>query len=324
MINRRSACLSVAALLAAGPDLSRAQAAPGLSDWPRKTIRILCGSPAGGLIDQIGRLVGTRLAERLGQAVVVENRVGSGGVIAAQELARAQPDGHTLIVQPTAPLLIAPRIRPLSYGVADFEPIAKLAAAYGLISTRNDAPFNTYAEFVRMARENPRKYTFAAYGEGSMTYLAAAALHKQAGIEVVYVPYNGSKDAIVDLVGGRIDLMYDTPTLLLVKAGKLKALAASPVSIKEIPDVSSLSEQGFSRVSNGWFGMFAPKSTPAAVIRRLSTEIQAILDDPQVNEIWSQYGLYSDYEDTATFVRSIREDSVDMERAIKEFNIKVS
>lgn len=321
MINRRSACLSTLAVLAGGPDLASAETA---SDWPRKRIRLLCGSPAGGLIDQIGRMVGSKLAQRLGQPVLVENKVGSGGVIAAQELVRAQPDGYTLIVQPTAPLLIAPRIRPSSYGAEDFEPIAKLAAAYGLISTRNDSPFNTYAEFVKMAKVNPRKYTFAAYGEGSMTYLFAAALHKQAGIELVYVPYNGSKDAIVDLVGGRIDLMYDTPTLPLVKAGKLKALAASPVRIKQIPDVASLAEQGFSPVDNGWFGLFAPKSTPASIVRRLSMEVKGILDDPEIDEVWATSGIYSDYEDTGAFIRSIRKDSAYLERAIKDFNIKVN
>lgn len=306
MIDRRSIFIAGGAGLALSAVGAHAQA----SKWPERPLKFITPYPPGGLSDQSTRYVADRVAKLIGQPVIVENKPGAGATLGTEYAARAAPDGYNFFVGPTATVCVSPWMRKVNFTIDDFVPVAKLTSSYGLISTRKDAPFNDYREFVAAAKAAPGKYTFATNGVGSIVHLTAILLHKKAGIELVHIPYKGSMESMTDLIGGRIDLMYDPVTAPRVRDGILKGLAVTnAVRYPMLPDLTTLKEQGFDLDSRSWFGLFAPKGTSADIVAKLSGEVKKVMAGPTVRADMLIASMYPDYQDAEAFGRRAHEDS---------------
>ena len=326
MASRRSVC--VAALsgltgLAASANRAAAQSIGSAGNWPDKPIRFVTPYPPGGLSDQITRFAADRISRSLGKPIIVDNKPGAGASLGTEFAARSAPDGYTFFVAPTAAVAILPWLRRVNFTLADFEPIAKLTSSYGLVTARKDAPFNTFKELVAAAKAEPGKFTFATNGVGTIVHLTGVLLHKQAGIQLVHVPYKGSMESMTDLLGGRIDVMYDPVTLPRVKAGELKGLATTnPERNPEVPNVFTLKEQGFDIDARSWFGLFAPRGIPQTIAARMAAEAQKAMSSPGARQQLLTSALYPDYEGPAEFSSRVRTDSIFFRDIIQKENIK--
>ena len=225
----------------------------------------------------------------------------------------------------TATLTIAPWLRKLNYSVDSFVPVAKIASSYGLITAQKNAPFSNYKEFVAAAKANPGKYSFATNGVGSVVHLTAVLLHKQAGIDVLHVPYKGASESMNDLIGGRVTLMYDPATAPRVKEGTLKGLATtSSIRNPELPNLPTLKEQGFAiPYSGSWFGIFAPKGTPGEIVNKMAGFVKQALESPGVREQLQHSALYPDFEGPADFGKQVRADAEILREVIQKEGIKL-
>jgi len=316
-IVRRQFCaaLCASALL---PAVSRAQS------WPAQPLQFITPYPPGGLADQLTRFLADSIAKELGQTVIVTNKPGAGATLGTEFAARSAPDGYHFFVTPMATVTIAPWLRKVNYTLDDFVPIAKLASSYGLISTHNNAPWNTYREFVNAAKSNPGKYSFASNGVGSVVHLTAARLHAQAGIDVTHIPYKGSTESMNDLIGGRIDVMYDPVTLPRIKEGRLKALATTIAARNpELPDVPTLGEQGFTIATESWFGLFAPKGTPAAIVERMSAAARNAMATPDAKQTLLLASMYPDFEEPGLFLERVQRNNTAFRDVIRAANIQL-
>jgi tripartite-type tricarboxylate transporter receptor subunit TctC len=313
------------ALLLAGLALAAAGAPAQAAGWPDRPIKLVVPYPAGGNADAIGRWAAERLSAALGQPVVVENRAGAGATIGAQHVARSPADGYTLLLAPTAVVAITHHLRKVPYDPdADFAPVASISSSYGIVAARKDLPASTMPELIALARKEPGKLTFGSAGTATATHLSGEIVHHKAGIKVLHVPYKGSAPALNDLVGGSIDLIYDPVALAQVKAGNVKALAAtSAVRHPDLPDVPTLKEQGLDVPGGSWFGLFAPKGTPADVVARLSAELERAVAAPGTREALLRFSQYPDFQGPAAFADRIRQDSATYRDLIRDAGIKV-
>lgn len=264
--------------------------------YPTKPLRVVVPQPPGGGFDVVGRLLADRLGKALGQGAVVENRPGSGTLVGTDLVAKAAPDGYTLLVGSVSNLALNPGLyRNLPYdSLRDFEPVG-LAVAYSYtLVARKDLPFNNLRELIAYAKANPKKLSFASGGSGSGQHVLAAALWNLAGVEVVHVPYRGAQAAYQDLLGGRVDVFFDlSPTARpQVEAGNLKALAVSgSARLPFHPEVPTLAEAGVANIElESWFGLFAPAKTPPELLERLRTELARIVQAPDLIETFRKAG----------------------------------
>ncbi|UUZ66172.1 tripartite tricarboxylate transporter substrate binding protein (plasmid) [Polaromonas sp. P1-6] len=314
------ALLPLAALL----PLLASPAALAQAPWPNKPVRMIVPYPAGGNSDAIGRFVAQKLAVALGQAIVVENKAGAGATIGTEAAARAPGDGYTFLLAPTAVFAITPHLRKVPYEpFADFIPVAKLTGSYSIATARKDAPFNTVKELVAAASKAPGKYTFGSAGAATATHLAGEMINFKTGIKMLHVPYKGSAEALADLVGGRIDMIYDPVSLTQVKSGNVKAIGVlSNTRHPELPNVPTLREQGYDIDTRSWFGLFAPKGTPHAVVERTAAEVEKILKSDEVRGALLKMSQYPDYVGPAAFADQIKQDSVFFKDLITRANIR--
>jgi len=291
MISRRS----LTSALAAGW-LGSAMAPASAQAYPTRGLRVVVPQPPGGGFDRVGRLLAERLATALGQSVVVENRPGSGTLVGTDLVAKAAPDGYTLLVGSVSNLALNPGLYPnLPYdSLRDFEPVG-LAVSYSYtLVARKDLPFNSLRELVAHAKANPRKLTYASGGNGSGQHVLAAALWNLAGVELVHIPYRGAQAAYQDLLGGRVDLFFDlSPTARpQVASGNLKGLAVSGVGrLPFHPDIPTITETGVADLAlESWFGLFAPSRTPPEALQRLRTELGRIVQAADLVDTFRQSG----------------------------------
>ena len=318
-ITRRSFCQAAAASL----PLPHAAAWAQAKAWPERPIRFITPYPPGGLSDQVTRFAADRIGRSLGTQVIVENKPGAGATLGTEAGARAAPDGYSFLVAPTAAVAVAPWLRKVNFTAEDFTPVAKLVSAYGLVAARRDAPFADYREFIAAAKAAPGKYTFASNGVGSIVHLTGVLLHKQAGINVVHVPYKGSVESMTDVLAGRVDVMYDPVTLPRVKSGELKGLVSTSAERNpELPQVPSMRELGLDIDTRSWFGLFAPKNTPADIVARVAEAAGKAVNDPGARQQLQASALYPDFEGPAAFARRLREDSAFFRELIQRENIK--
>lgn len=323
MINRRSLCVSAAAGLGLAGLRAGAQTSASTRQWPEKPLHFICAYPPGGLSDQITRYVGERIARAVGQPVIVENKPGAGALVGTAYAAHLPPDGYNFFVAPTATVCVSPWLRKVNFALDDFVPIAKISSTYGLITARKDAPFSNYREFVAAARAAPGKFTWGSNGVGSIVHLTGVLLHKQAGIDVVHVPYKGSVEAMMDLLAGRIDVMYDPVTQPRVKDGSLKGLGmTNPERNPQLPNVPTLKEQGFDFDGRSWFGLFAPHGTAPEIVARMASETQKMLAVPSARSDLLISSMYPDFEGPAEFARRVHADSEFFRDIIQKENIK--
>ena len=264
-----------------------AGAAPALAQtYPSKPVRVVVPYPAGGGIDILSRLVGQRLAQKFGQSVVIENKPGAGTLVAAETVARAAPDGHTLMVTTDATISINPYLyAKLPYDpVKDFVPVTQLVFLNQLLVANATLPVSNLKELIAHAKANPGKLNYASYGVGSQPHLAMEIFKSQSGADIVHVPYKGIPQAVPAAIAGEVQLTFSgaASTQAHLKAGRLKALAiGGSARLALLPEVPTFAEQGFADVpANAWFGLFAPAGTPREVIALLHAEVTRILKEP--------------------------------------------
>ena len=255
--------------------------------YPVKPIRIVVPYPAGGGIDIISRVLGERLTQRLGQPVLIDNRPGGGTLLAADLVAKAAPDGYTLMITTDSTITINPHLYTrLPYDpVKDFVPVTQLLLLNQLLLANPAVPAGNLRELIAYAKANPGKLNYASYGSGSQPHLAMEMFKNQAGIDIVHVPYKGIPQAVPAALANEVQLTFSgaASSQAHIKAGRLKALAIGGKSrLALLPDVPTFTEAGFPEVpSNAWFGLFAPAGTPRDIVIKLHAEVTRILKDPE-------------------------------------------
>jgi tripartite-type tricarboxylate transporter receptor subunit TctC len=281
LISRLSAALLLGAL--AAPLFAQ-------TGYPTRPIRILVTVPPGGAADFIARAVGGKLSETLGQAVVVENRAGASGTLAADAVAKAAPDGYTLLQNSITTHGIGPHLYPaLPYDpVKDFAPITLLATLPLIMAVNAEVPAASVKEFVELAKRKPGAFSFASSGNGGAPHMAGELFREIAGVDLVHVPYKGSGPAVIDLVAGRVQIMFDAAPALLphIQTGRLRVLAAASTQRNPLlANVPTFAEAGYPGIEVSlWYGMLAPAGTPRPVVDRLNAELVKILDTPDMRE----------------------------------------
>ena len=254
--------------------------------YPSKPIRIVVPYPAGGGIDIMSRLIAQRLAQRFSQSVVVENKPGAGTIVAAESVARAAPDGYTLLITTDATITINPYLyAKLPYdAVKDFAPVSQLVLLNQLLVANAALPVSNLKELIAHAKANPGKLNYASYGIGSQPHLAMEIFKSQSGTDIVHVPYKGIPQAVPAAIAGEVQLTFSgaASTQAHLRAGRLKALAiGGKTRLPLLPDVPTFAEAGFPDVpANAWFGLFAPAGTPRDVITVLHGEIVRLFKEP--------------------------------------------
>jgi tripartite-type tricarboxylate transporter receptor subunit TctC len=321
MQRRRLLVLLTAPALA--PLTVRAQAFPG------KPIRLIVGFPPGGGIDFTARIIQPALQAALGQPVIVENKAGAGGLKAATDLARAEPDGYTLLIANTGPFAIAPHLfAKLPYDpLKQFSYIGQISEASYIAATRADNPAKDLKAFVEGARANPGKLNYASGGPGSSTHLNGELLNAVAGVDIIHVPYKGSAPAIQDLIGGQTHLLIDSGTALLphIKSGQLRALAVTgALRDPNLPEVSTAREQGLVGMeSTGFQGLVGPAGLPKNVVERLATELRKIVDSPDIRAKFAAAGSQAHWRGPAEFAGHVKGENEKWSALIKQRNIKL-
>jgi len=293
--------------------------------YPARPIRWIVPYPPGGSSDNVSRIVAERLAQLLGQPVVVDNRGGAAGTIGTQLAQQAKPDGYTLLMGPTAVFAITPHMRKVPYDPANgFEPVAMLAKSAGIVAVRKDLPVNSMAELIALAKKEPGKLTFGSAGLGSVTQLYGELLKQRAGVDILHVPFKGSADSLNALLGGQIDLIIDPVGVPQSKAGAIKAIAiAGDRRLPELPNVPTATEGGVNLDLPSWFGLFAPKGTPPAIVARISGEVEKALREPETGEKLLRVGLFAAYENPAAFAKQLRSDDQLFAGLIRKAGIKM-
>ena len=305
----RRAALSLAATLA----ILAPHAARAVDAYPAKPVRFVVAFPPGGGTDIIARAIAQKLAERIAQQVVVDNRPGAGGNIGTDIVAKSAPDGYTMLMGSAGPLAINASL----FGKMPFDPIKDLAPVTLAASTPNVLVVHpslrvaTVKELIALARARPGEINFASSGHGTPAHLAGELFNSMVGVKMVHVPYKGAAPALADLLGGQVQLMFSTmpPALPHVKDGKLRALAVTSAkrspAAPDIPTLDEIALPGFE--ANTWHGVVVPAGTPATIVARLNREIVAILHLPDVVERFSSQGaeaLGSTPEEFAAYIRS--------------------
>lgn len=262
-------------------------AAQAQGAYPDKPVRLIVPFPPGGSTDAVGRLLAAELGKDLGQTVIVENRGGANGNIGSDAVAKSAPDGYTLLLSGVGSNAISYALyQSMPYQDSDFVHISLLATGPNVLVANNDFPAKTFADFIKLAKENPGKYTHASSANGSSGHLAMEMLKQAAGIDLVHVPYKGGAAAITDTIGGRVNVLFLNQDNLLpqVQAGKVRALAvASAKRNPAYPDVPTIAESGYPGfAAESWFGLSAPKGTPAPVVDRLHKATVKALAQPEL------------------------------------------
>ena len=272
-------------------------AASAQDAYPTKPVRIIVPFAAGGVADLLPRVVGERLAQKWGQPVVIENKVGAAGNIGMAEGARAEPDGYTLLLAPTGNLTVNPKLFPkLPFDThRDLTPVTLLAQSANVLVVHPSVPAKTFRELVAHARASPGKLNFASPGEGSGAHLAGELLNIEAGIKAVHVPYKGIAPAVNDLLGGQVQMMFAGISTVLqhVKSGKLVAIAiASPRRNAQLPDVPTVAESGIPGFDvTSWYGIVVRSGTPPAIVQKLQRDMAEALQSGEVPARLAGLGL---------------------------------
>ena len=315
-----------ACMLVFAAAIGTVRAAPG-DDFPNKPIRIIVTVPPGGAADFIARVVGTKLSTTLGVPVVVENRAGASGTIAAAFVAQAEPDGYTLLQNSITTHGIGPYVFPkLPYdSFKDFAPVSLLATLPVIMTVSATMPVTTLEEFVAMAKARPGAMSFASSGNGGAPHLAGELFKIAADIDMLHIPYKGSGPAVVDVASGRVQVMFDAAPSLLphIQSGKLRPIAAASAKRNPLaPNVPTFGERGFKGMEILiWYGMLAPAATPPVVLARLNAALRKVLDAPDVQQRFAEQGTLSAGNTPAEFASFMRDDYLRWGTVIKKARI---
>jgi tripartite-type tricarboxylate transporter receptor subunit TctC len=274
-------------LLSVALALQAAAAPVAAQAWPLHPLYFVMTAPAGSSIDVLGRMIGEKLSQRLGQPVIVENKPAAGGTVATSEVARAAPDGYTMLLGYNGPLAFAPLVQRVPYDVArDLAPVITTSSQPNVLAVNATLPVKTVPELVAYAKAHPGALNYASVGNGSSSHLNMELFKQMAGIDVIHVPFNGSPPAVLATVQGETQMLFAVmqPLQSQIQAGKLRAIAvttAKPFPL--LPGLPSIAESGYPGFEAlAWNGVMVPAATPKPVIARLNSEINAILKDPDV------------------------------------------
>jgi tripartite-type tricarboxylate transporter receptor subunit TctC len=321
----RCTAMSALALLAVlAPGAAWAQAPA----WPNKPIRLVAGFAAGGISDILARVVGARLSESLGQPVLVENRTGAGGTIAADFVAKSPADGYTLFLGVTATQSIAPYLYPkLPYNAfTDFAPITIAAVTPVLLVVHPSLPVKSVKDLIAIAKTRPGELNYGSTGIGALPHLTTELFSLRAGIRMNHVPYKGGALAMLDLVGGQISLMFDNiPTAIAqVRAGKVRAIGVAQAKrTPAAPDIPTMAEAGFPGFEvTSWQGFLAPAGTPAPIVNRLNAEILKVLAQPDTREKLTAQGIEIVTSTPQEFAAIIKRDAEIWAKVVKATGAK--
>jgi tripartite-type tricarboxylate transporter receptor subunit TctC len=315
-------------LMAAALVCGRAEPARAQSDYPSRPIQLVVTVPPGGAADFVARLVGAKLADALGQPVIIVNRGGAGGTTAAAGVAKSEPDGYTLLLNTIATHGIGPHLYAnLPYDpVRDFSPVILLAKLPLIMTVTASLPARSVADVIALAKARPGQLTFASAGTGGAPHLAGELFKSLTAVDLLHVPYRGSGPAVVDLIAGRIAIMFDAaPSLLpFITSGQIRPLAAaSPERHRLLPDVPSFAELGYPQMDIAlWYGIVAPAGMPQPIVQRLNSELAKILDMPDIRKGLAEQGADIKGGTPAWFDGFMREESARWGAVIKEAGIK--
>ena len=285
--------------------------AAGAAGYPDHPVRMIVPFTPAGATDMLARLVGERLGAKLGQSVVIDNRAGAGGNVGAEIAARAAPDGYTLLMGPASIYAISATLYPrLGYDLAkDLTPVSLVANVPHVLLVNNDLPVRSVPELIQLAKKKPGELNIASQGSGTVSHLEAELLKHMAGIEMLHVPYRGSAPAILDLIGGRVHVMFDSIASALphIRAGKLRAIAvASNTRSSLLPNMPTVAESLPGYSAHSWLGIFVPAGTPQSIVQRLQRDLVAAIDEPKTQARLVEAGFEpksSTQEDFAKLVR---------------------
>jgi tripartite-type tricarboxylate transporter receptor subunit TctC len=325
MLTRRTLLASASASLLAGPALAQT--------YPTQTIRIIAGFPPGGGIDLSARLMTDPLKNALGQTVIVENRTGAAGMLAANTVAKAPPDGHMLLMATSGEIAIAPH---LYQGKMTYEPFRELApiALIGIVPcvvvVADATPVHNPKELIAYAKANPGKLSFSSSGVGNPQQLAGELMNMMAGTNVLHVPYRGAAPAVTDVATGAVTMSFTSlaAALPLIKGGKLRAVAVtSKDRMPQLPDVTPLSEgapglAGYELLN--WFGMFATGGTPQPIVDRLNAIVNTALKDPAIADKLVPQGIVPRPMNAAEYKKFVAAESEKFGKIIVQANIKLA
>jgi tripartite-type tricarboxylate transporter receptor subunit TctC len=303
-IRTLAAAAAVAALAAAAAPASAQDA------YPTRPVTMIVPFPPGGVADLVGRPVAAALEKQLGQAVVVENRQGAGGGIGMQAVARAKPDGYTLLMALSSISILPEADKVLGrspmYQYRDLVPVARFTADPVVLAVRSDSPWKNVEEFVADARSRPGQITYGSSGNYGTMHVPMEMFASKAGVKLLHVPYTGAGPAVVGLLGGQVEALATGPSSIVphLKSGKVRVLAGwGGTRLQSLPDVPTLKETGYDVEFSQWAGLFAPAGTPEPVIARLRAASRAALDDPQFQQRFVTLGTPLQYLDAPDFVK---------------------
>jgi tripartite-type tricarboxylate transporter receptor subunit TctC len=297
------------------------------AQYPARPIRIIVGTSAGGGVDTISRIVGQKLTERLAHPVVVENRAGAGGAVGSEIVAKAAPDGYTLLTISIAYAVIPSSHRNLPYDpVNDLAPVAVLVNAPNLLAVHPSLPARSVKELVALARSRPGELSYASSGNGSPAHLASELLNLTAGTNLLHVPYKGTSAGMIDLVAGRVSLMFGSVISVVphAKAGKLRMLATAggkrALSVPELPTVAEAGVKGYA--VDVWYAMLAQAATPRAVMTQLNGELAKVLHAPEMKNRLADIGLEPVVEPVDPSAVYIKSEIAKWAKVVKAANIR--
>jgi tripartite-type tricarboxylate transporter receptor subunit TctC len=315
--------LHLAAGAAALPAVSRVARAQA---YPTRPVRIIIGFAPGSASDIVARLVGQWLSEGLGQPFIIEHRPGAANNIATEAVVRAPPDGHTLLVVSSANAVNATFYDKLNYNfIRDIAPVAGIIVVPSVLVVHPSVPAKTVPEFIAYAKANPGKLTMASGGIGSGTHLAGELFKMMAGVNMVHVPYRGGGPALTDLLGGQVQVMFPSTvsSIEYIRAGRLRALAVTTATRSDaLPDVPTVGEFVPGYEASAWFGVGAPKATPAEIVEKLNKEINAGLADPKMKARLADVGGTALSGSPADFGKLIADETEKWGNVIRALNIK--
>ena len=295
--------------------------------YPSRPVTLVVPTAAGGTTDLSARMLAQALTPVMGQSVVVDNKGGGNGNIAASIVKRAEADGYTLFLQYSGYHVISPHLTKVAqWSQSDFQPVANVISAPQIIVVRDGLPVKTLPELIAYAKANPGKLNYASSGNGSLQHVTGAMLEQQGGIKMVHVPYKGTGPALQDLLGGQVDLTFGTapPFMPHIASGKLRVLAVTGKErLPSLPDVPTTAEAGYPGVNaTSWFALFAPAATPKAVIDKLAADTRTVVQSAAFKQKAQEQGATADYLDPQHMAERVKADLANWAQVVKASKIE--